>query len=103
MPNLIKHLTKNEREDLFDALNYMKMSEIKNFCHNHEIPITGKKGALIERIKQFLSTGKIIKPTALPEISKAKKGKKYPLLPNVLILHGSYKNDLKTRTFFKKL
>lgn len=103
MPNLIYHLTKNDREDLFDSLNYMKVSEIKNFCHSHSIPISGKKGALIERIKQFLNTGKISQPTLLPGISKAKKEKKYPLNPNTLILHGSYRNDLKTRTFFQKI
>ena len=34
MQNLIKHLTNQEKSDLFDALNYMKMEELKNFAKN---------------------------------------------------------------------
>jgi hypothetical protein len=39
----------------------------------------------------------------MPEISKAKKNQQYPLKPETLMLIGSYKNDAKTRAFFKQL
>lgn len=103
MPNLIKHLTGEEKNNLFDALNYMKMKEIKNFCKNHVIPTKGQKGEILKRIKHFLTTGDILLPLVMPEKSKSKKGVQYPLHPDTHILYGAYKNDLKTRTFFKKL
>ncbi len=103
MADLIKHLTKKQKEEFFDALNYMKMDEIKEFCHKHSIPVSGKKGAILERIKHFLVTGKILQPKELPEISKAKSGKKYPLHAETPILSGSYKNDTATRNFLKKI
>lgn len=37
------------------------------------------------------------------DLLKAKMGVEYPLTPHTLILKGSYKNDLKTRLFFKEL
>ncbi len=103
MPNLIKHLTSKQKNELFDALNYMKIGEIKKFCNKHAISIQGKKGEILNRVKHFLTTGNILLPRAMPEISKAKKNNSYPLKSNTLILHGAYKNDLATRSFFKKL
>lgn len=38
-----------------------------------------------------------------PLCSYARRGENYPLHPKTLILKGSYKNDLKTRLFLKKL
>lgn len=103
MTNFLKHLSKREKEDIFDALNYLQMSEIKEFCHKHSISVSGKKGEILDRVKHFLTTGKIISPSSLPEISKAKRENSYPLLPKTRILKGSYKNDLSTRQFLKKL
>lgn len=42
--NHLQHLTKAQREELFDALNYMNMAEIKRFCIKHSIVQNGKKG-----------------------------------------------------------
>lgn len=103
MTNLLKHLTKKEKETLFDALNYLKMAEIKTFCQKHSIPVSGKKGEILDRIKQYLMTGKIKLPTKIPEISKAKSEKIYPLASDTKILKGSYKNDTLTRNFFKNI
>lgn len=103
MPNYLKCLTKKEKNNLFDALNYLKISEIKTFCQKHSIPTSGKKGAVLDRIKHYLTTGKIILPSIIPAISKAKSGKLYPIAAGTKILQGAYKNDAKTREFFKKI
>lgn len=103
MPNLIKHLTKNQQEEFFDALNYMNMQEIKAFCLKHDISMNGKKGNILDRIKHYLTTGCILQPKKIPPKSKADKNKNYPLAPKTLILHGAYKNDLKTRIFLKSI
>ena len=103
MANVLKNFSKKEKEVLFNALNYMKIEEIKNFCKKHAIPAQGKKGETLKRIKHFLTTGNILLPLAIPEKSKSKKGTRYSLQPDTHILYGSYKNDLKTRTFFKKI
>lgn len=94
-------MTKNK--ELFDAFYYLNMSELKKICHNFGLPDSPPKGQMIERIKHFLSTGKILKPKEMPEISKALKNHKYKLSPDALMLKGAYKNDAQTRTFFKKL
>lgn len=103
MANLLKHLNKQEKDDLFDAFNYMNMSEIKELCKRYSISASGKKGEILDRLKYFLTTGKILLPEILPEISIAKPGKIYPIAPNTKILKGAYKNNSETRSFFKKL
>lgn len=103
MANLLKHISKKAKDNLFEALNYMKMTEIKEFCHKHSIPSSGKKGEILERIKQYLTTGQILLPKPIPDSSKAKAGKLYVLAGNAKILKGAYKNDLATRKFFKKM
>jgi hypothetical protein len=96
-------VSKQEHKELFDALHFMNMKELREFCNAHGIPSTEKKGALIEKIMHFVKTGIILPIKELPNSAFAKKGTLYPLEPNTQILHGSFKNDLKTRIFFKKL
>lgn len=90
-------------KELFDALHYMNMKELRTFCKIHHIPSTENKAALIEKIMHFVKTGKILPVKEFPANVFAKKGMLYPLEPNTKILQGSFKNDLKTRNFFKKL
>jgi len=52
---------------------------------------------------QFIQTGQIITTPSFPPLSCAKNRPPQSLEPSSLMLYGSYKNDLKTRTFFKKL
>lgn len=101
--NVLRHLTQAQRKTLFDAFNYMKMGEIKVFCNNYGIATSGKKGQLLDRLKHYLLTGEMLQPKVIPAISKAKPEKDYPLKSSTLILQGAYKNDLRTRIFFKKL
>lgn len=101
--NFLKDLSEIQKGELFEALYYMNMSEIKNFCYNHKISISGKKRDILDRIKHYLITGEILQPKKIPAISRAKNRTQYPLTPDTLILFGSYKNDLRTRNFFKIL
>jgi hypothetical protein len=100
---VLKNISKEWQNELFDSLYYMNISELKNFCNTRNIPFVGKKGSIIKRIKHYLLTGKILHPKKMPSISKAKPNTSYLLKPETRILHGSYKNDLKTRKFFQTL
>ena len=88
---------------LFQALYFLKMAELKDLCLQLHLPAKGAKGELIDRIKHYITTGSILPTAEIPEISKAQKNHIYPLKPNTLMLIGSYKNDAKTRAFFKTL
>ncbi len=94
---------KKPLEILKQSLVFLRVEELKHICENLSINDKGKKGAIIARILHYIETGEIILEPKFPEISKARKGGVYPLHPDTLILKGSYKNDLKTRIFFKKL
>jgi len=96
-------LSNQDLKKLFDALHFMNMKELRQWCTTHGIPSTEKKSTLIEKIMHFVKTGIILPIEELPAISHAKKGKEYPLHEETVILFGSFKNDLKTRNFFKKL
>ena len=88
---------------LKESMLFLNMAELKDICIKLSIPDKGNKGALIARIIYFIKTKEIITEPTIPEISKAKKGQIHSLHPDSLILKGAYKNDLKTRLFFKKL
>ena len=88
---------------LQQAILYLKLGELRRTCLRLGLSENGKKLVLIDRILTFLQTGEKKTLTPLPEISKAKRGMKYPLSPSTLILKNSYKNDLVTRNFLKTL
>jgi hypothetical protein len=88
---------------LQDSLNYLYVSELRNRCETLCLSNKGKKAILVSRIIHFVETGEKTELPAYPSISCA-KGKHHPdLEPECLMLKGAYKNDLKTRKFFKKL
>jgi len=97
------NVTNDPSQELFDALHYMHVSELKEVCTQLNLPLQGKKGDLIHRIQTFVQTGQIVILKSLPDVSKAQKGVEYPLLPETLALYGSYKNDQRTRAFMKTL
>lgn len=88
---------------LSNALLYMNMKELRQACEQLGIPSSGKKGEIITRIVTFIKTGTVTKTPPIPTKSRAVKNVSYPLEPNTRILLGAYKNDLKTRQFFKSL
>jgi hypothetical protein len=79
------------------------MRELKKLCLHFKIPSQDEKIKLIENIQLYLTTGKINTQKTIPEICKAQPKKNYTLAPQTLILKGSFKNDLKTRMFLKKI
>ena len=95
----------NAKEESFlqDACYYMKMAELKKACQMLALPDKGNKGLLIERILTFIKEGRI---TTVPKIPAQSLAKNHPiqlLASSGLMLYGSYKNDAKTRSFFKTL
>ncbi|MBS0186197.1 MAG: SAP domain-containing protein [Proteobacteria bacterium] len=103
MPEKFPCINPHDLKTLKEGLNFLHVEELKNLCRQLLLPIEGKKGILVLRILHFVETGKVMNNPKLPLVSCAEKGKDCPLTPNSFILKGSYKNDLKTRVFFKKL
>jgi hypothetical protein len=96
-------LNEHEITALTEALHYCKMAELKQTCELLSLPPIGKKGALIARIVRYIQCGEITNLPHIPVQSRAPHYPPQPLAPSSLMLSGSYKNDLKTREFFKKL
>ena len=96
-------LKKIDQEELYEALNFMNISELKNICGQLSLSEAGKKGELINKIMVFIKTGKLLQDKKMPEKSLAKNYPPQPLHENALMLYGSYKNDARTRALFKKL
>lgn len=96
-------LTLQEQKALRDALHYMKMAELRKASQLLSLSDKGKKAELIKRIELFIQTGAIEKLATIPPQSRAHHYPPQSLGASSLMLYGNYKNDLKTRTFFKKL
>jgi len=93
----------DQQKELFPALLYLNMRELKNMSLHFRLPIQNEKIKLIESIELYLTTGKITTQQQIPTASKAKPKTVYPLAPETIILKGSFTNDLKTRIFLKSL
>lgn len=97
-------LSMQEVKQLDKSLYYCKIGELKNICERLHISKSGKKQQLITNIIHFVTHGSEAKINIkIPSSSSKKPHTKYPLSPNTLIVFGSYKNDLATRIFLKKL
>ena len=82
MPSLLSDLSKTEQQQLLEDLNYLNTEEIKAFCNKHSIPYSiwietedggrrktqddDRKGVILNRIRQFLMTGKVFDATCFP-------------------------------------
>lgn len=89
-------------ESLQYSLTFLYVAELKELAQKLHLPITGKKLTLIHRIIHYVINGKIMITLPYPQVSCAQKGRLYPLHPDTLMLKNAYKNDLKTRLFFKQ-
>lgn len=98
-----KFLTKEKQFILHDALYYMKIGELKKACVMLSLPCTGKKIDLIARIMTFIQSGKIIEYPTIPKQSRSNNYPIQDIKADTLMLYGGYKNDAKTRAFFKKM
>lgn len=96
-------LKESDFNELYEALHYMNMAELKEVCAKLHLSFKGQKSDLIKAIMSFLQTGNVAKVSSLPEAAKAKKNVSYPLAPKTYILSGNYKNDAPTRAFMKSL
>ena len=92
-----------DHDQLRASLHYLHVSELRTYCENLNLSVKGKTIDLINRIMHFLKTGEKINLSEYPAISVSKKRNNLILSPNALMLKGTYKNDLKTRLFFKEI
>lgn len=77
-----------QQHQLYDALYYMTVPELREQCRSLSIPEKGIKGELIHRIMAYIKSGTIPKTLsqAFPEKSKAKNYPPQPLHQNALML-----------------
>lgn len=114
-------VNKKEQTELFHNINYLNMAELKNYCNDIGIPYKiyietsegklkktseiDRKGVIIKRIRSYVKTGKINKPTVFPNTVVSLTNK----LPTVLkrehhVIYGEYKNlNKKILTLMKQL
>ena len=92
-----------EHDQLHASLHYLHVSELRIYCENLYLSIKGKKIDLINRIIHFLNTSEKIDLAKYPAHSIAQDRNNNVISANVLMLKGAYKNDLKTRIFFKEI
>lgn len=85
------------------SLLFLHVDELKEVATQLSLSDKGNKMAIILRILHFMQTGQRLVSPRFPEESCAKKGAICVLDANALMLKGVYKNDLKTRLFFKQL
>lgn len=90
-------------DTLKESLTFLHVEELKEIALKLALSDKGAKGTLILRILHFLETGQKLTLPKFPEISCAKRGVTYPIEKKALMLKGAYKNDLKTRNFFKSI
>jgi elongation factor P hydroxylase len=106
--HLLAGLTKPQQKELFNNMNYMDMQELKAFCIASGIPfniyiemptgvlkktsVLDRKGIVLDRIKYYLKTGLVKKPTIFTNAVIAKEKLPAILRANHKVLHGQYKN-----------
>lgn len=96
-------LSQSNFEILSDAIYYLKVGELKKNCERLDLSLSGSKGDLITKILAFVKDGTRVPDPVIPNKSLAKNYPPQPLKSNALMLSGGYKNDAKTRAFFKTL
>ena len=82
MPTLLGGLSRAQRNQLFDQLNYLNLREFRAFCRRHAIPYrivvetadgrtkrttdTDRKPVVLHRIRHYLTTGAILAASRVP-------------------------------------
>jgi hypothetical protein len=88
---------------LKESLNYLHVNELRKYCLKFCLCTKGKKPELASRIMHFVKNGEKVGAPNYSLIQSANKHRSRKFKPEKLILKGAYKNDLKTRMFFKNL
>lgn len=100
----MNYLSDEEQNQLKEILSYLHVDELKLQLEQLDLSSKGfNKNELIQRLVHYAITGKELLPVEIPAISRASWGVPNVLDPKTLMLFCSYKNDLETRNFFKKL
>lgn len=93
----------NQLIEIKKSLLFLHVKELKEIAINLSLSDRGTKMIVILRILHFLETGQKLTAPKFPKESCAQKGETYRMDEDGLMLKGAYKNDLKTRIFFKGL
>ncbi|HTP78973.1 MAG TPA: hypothetical protein VMM57_01075 [Bacteroidota bacterium] len=117
---LLPSLGRIKQRQLFKDLNYLNMDEIRKFCDKHAIPyaiwikgLDGKshrtrerdhKGIILKRIRHFLLTGDILRPTVFPGSAVHLNVTPGMVRPTGKLYYGQYdKNSERMTTLLKRL
>ena len=119
MASLITHLTTKQQKELFENLNYMNMEEIKTFCRAHKIEYVifaeyekgklkktrddDRKGIILAKIKYYLKTGVIQKPTIFIKNVVSLDDLPTKLTASNRVYYGQYKKDPRIFALMDKL
>jgi hypothetical protein len=104
--SLISHLTRAERQELLDDLNYLNTAEIKAFCKKHSIPYAisyvtvegqrrrakedDRKGVMLDRVRHFLTTDVVLPETCFPTAVVGFDAPSEDLTATDKLLYGQY-------------
>ena len=113
----IAKLTQPQQQQLLDDLNYLNTAEIKAFCKRYSLPYTiaietkdgrrkkthedDRKGVMLERVRIFLKTGKVVEETCFPASAVCLETVKTKLTPEHRLFYGQY--DKANRAMFTLL
>lgn len=78
--------------------SYWLKEELDEFCNLYNLPRSGSKGDLTNRIYEFLKTGRIINNR---RIANSKSSKIVESITLESIIPAGYRNDERHRAFFK--
>ncbi|MEI5892404.1 cytoplasmic protein [Bacillus cereus] len=92
-------LTKSISLEDFQNYYWLK-AELQIFCREHELPASGSKIEITERISHYLTTGKILKKSSSQMVSKASLSYKDLSLQTIITNNHRCSEDV--RAFFKE-
>lgn len=101
--HMYKKFSQTEIDQLRISLLYMNMTELRCVSRFFHLPPNDTKLNLIERILLYVSSGIRSEQPRIPDVSRGTSKKNEPLMPHQKMLYGIYKNDAKTRAFFKQI
>lgn len=86
---------------LEDSQNYYWLkAELQTFCREHDLPASGSKIEITERISHYLNTGKILKNSSVQKVTKASLSYKDLSLQTIITNNHRCSEDV--RAFFKE-
>ncbi|PFQ28156.1 DUF6434 domain-containing protein [Bacillus cereus] len=92
-------LTKSISLEDFQNYYWLK-AELQTFCREHGLPASGSKTEITERISHYLTTGKVLKNSSVPKVSKAPLSYKDLSLQTIITKNHRCSEDV--RAFFKE-